>query len=135
MQKLKPKEVKAFRLKLYEEQRGICPLCLQELPTDSRQTAIDHDHLTGEVRGLLHLGCNRVEGSIFKMVATFGKQGKDYETCLPFLERLIEYLRRDGKGVIYHLHKDPAEEAEKKRIKRNAQARARRAVKGAVRGK
>lgn len=128
MRKIKQSEVKAFRQQLFDKQGGICPLCLGELPDNSRQTAIDHDHMTGEVRGLLHLGCNRVEGSVFKMVSTFGKQGKDYSSCIPFLERLVEYLKESGEGVIYHLHKCRDEEEEKKRLKRNAQARAKRAL-------
>lgn len=130
MRKLKRSELGEFRRKLYEKQEGLCPLCLGELPSDYSKTAIDHDHTTGEVRGLLHLGCNRAEGSVFKAITTWGKQGKDYKLCLPYLERLVQYLKTSGEGVIYHLHKTPDEEAERARVKRNAQAKARRLIKG-----
>lgn len=129
MRKLKRSELGEFRRRLHKKQEGICPLCLAELPKDLSKAAIDHDHTTGEVRGLLHLGCNRAEGSVFKAITTWGKQGKDYKLCLPFLERLVEYLRTSGEGVIYHLHKTPDEAEESKRRVRNARARAARKVK------
>jgi hypothetical protein len=48
-----------YRL-LYREQRGRCRLCKRQ--SISRRMAIDHDHLTGQVRGLLcpdiERGCN-----------------------------------------------------------------------------
>lgn len=46
--------------KLWEKQNGICALC----PTDlSLKTPdIDHDHATGEVRGLLCHRCNTLVG-------------------------------------------------------------------------
>jgi len=128
MRKLSAGQVKQFRRKLFAEQEGICPLCLLPLPEETRQTAIDHDHITGEIRGLLHLGCNRVEGVVFKAISTFGKQGKDYDTCVPFLERLAEYLKKDGKGLIYHLHKTPEEKEIENKRKAAARARARRAL-------
>ena len=39
---------------LFEKQNGICPICLRELD----QPYVDHDHITGKVRGLLCLTCN-----------------------------------------------------------------------------
>lgn len=129
MRKLSASQVRQYRRKLYEEQEGICPLCLLPLPKETKQTAIDHDHITGEIRGLLHLGCNRVEGVIFKSVSTYGKQGKDYATCVPFLERLVVYLKKGGKGIIYHLHKTPEEKAEAAKKRAAAKARAKRKAK------
>lgn len=43
----------------WDEQRGCCCICGNPLePLPSRQTHIDHDHQSGEVRGLLCTGCN-----------------------------------------------------------------------------
>lgn len=38
------------------EQQGVCAICKQ--PSPSRALAVDHDHQTGAVRGLLCTGCN-----------------------------------------------------------------------------
>jgi len=44
-------------------QKNLCPICDKELMTD-RSTHIDHDHITGRVRGLLHAQCNRIVGYV-----------------------------------------------------------------------
>lgn len=49
---------------LYETQRGICPVCGEQLPQDLTKCAWDHDHITGEGRDLLHKGCNVFLGFI-----------------------------------------------------------------------
>lgn len=120
MRKLKASEVPKFRKELHEKQGGICPLCLEPIKLGVKgQVALDHDHITGEVRGLLHTSCNRTEGAILQAVSTWGKQGKEYDKVIPYLERLINYLKQDGLGVIYHLHKTE----EEKRQLRNLRAR------------
>lgn len=125
--RLKRTEVASFKRKLIQQQGGICPLCMEELPTDLSKTALDHNHTTGECRGVLHLSCNKVEGSVFNAVARWGRQGKDYSKVLPFLERLVQYLRESRTGVIYHLHKTE----EERRVARNRKARQARARKKA----
>lgn len=129
MRKLTRTEVTSFKQGLFRKQGGICPLCLEELPTKLSSCALDHDHITGEVRGLLHLGCNKVEGSVLHAVATWGGQGKDYKKAVPFIERLVQYIKESGEGVIYHLHKTPEEVAEATRKRNNARARAKRRLK------
>lgn len=126
--RLKRTEVASFKRKLIKQQGGICPLCMEELPTDLSKTALDHDHTTGECRGVLHLGCNRAEGSVFNAIARWGGQGKDYTEVVPFLERLLAYLKTSGTGVVYHLHKTEEEQREA-RNRRARQARARRKAK------
>lgn len=53
---------------LYEQQGGVCGLCGKEETARHRNTlfslAVDHDHSTGQVRGLLCSRCNRVLGQI-----------------------------------------------------------------------
>jgi hypothetical protein len=38
-----------------ERQAGLCPICLRRLGTTPH---VDHDHVTGKVRGLLCFTCN-----------------------------------------------------------------------------
>src|SRR5215472_14832434 len=42
---------------MLEAQGGLCAVCCEPMKP-GKQTHIDHDHLTGEVRGLLCHGCN-----------------------------------------------------------------------------
>ena len=44
-------------IKLKEKQFGLCAICYEKLP-DDRKIRVDHDHYTGEVRGLLCSRCN-----------------------------------------------------------------------------
>lgn len=69
---------------LFTAQGGRCALCRRASP--SRRLAIDHDHRTGEVRGLLcpdpDWGCN------LKVVARFDAD----DDPLAMAGRLVEYL-------------------------------------------
>ena len=65
---------------LYEEQDGTCPIC--DKAVNAEDSAIDHNHETGDVRGILHKSCNRALGLL----------GDSPDT----LERAAEYLRIQG---------------------------------------
>jgi Recombination endonuclease VII len=45
---------------IYDQQLGICAGC--GFPLDFDKAHIDHCHDTGQIRGLLHEGCNRALG-------------------------------------------------------------------------
>lgn len=49
--------------KLVEKQHGLCAICKGKNKTQ-RQLAVDHDHRTGAVRGLLCQRCNLVLGCV-----------------------------------------------------------------------
>src|SRR5690625_750265 len=134
MRRLKRTEVRQFKQDLIKQQGGVCPLCLGELPKELSKVALDHDHTTGECRGVLHLGCNREEGSVFNTIARWEGQGKDYSAVIPFLERLLEYLNANRNGVVYHRHKTDQEQREA-RIRRARQVRTRRKAKQVLRSK
>ena len=46
---------KYIRKLFYDAQSGICPICGKPL---TGKISLDHDHATGEPRGLLHQSCN-----------------------------------------------------------------------------
>ncbi|QIG58689.1 endonuclease VII [Gordonia phage DatBoi] len=47
---------------LVEKQQSICPVCDEE--QDPRDFVVDHDHATGEIRGLLCGNCNVAIGHL-----------------------------------------------------------------------
>ena len=68
-------------------QHGVCAICKQPETTVQRgrvlQLAVDHDHVTGQVRGLLCMQCNQ----------TLGKVGDSVER----LKAMIFYLESGGQ--------------------------------------
>jgi hypothetical protein len=65
---------------LLEKQGGCCAICRTPAAELSRALAVDHDHATGTIRGLLCLACN----------TALGKFREREENLLA----AIEYLRR-----------------------------------------
>lgn len=74
-------------LKLFEDQQNKCAICFQEESVIMRKDksisplSIDHDHITGKVRGLLCARCNKALGSF--------KESEER------LQSAINYLRRN----------------------------------------
>lgn len=66
--------------KLYEAQGGRCAIC-QRATGRARRLAVDHNHKTGEVRGLLCKPCNRYGLGMFA------------RDSIELLERAANYLR------------------------------------------
>ena len=46
---------------IYDSQNGVCAICKQECKT-RKSLSVDHDHETGDIRGLLCNRCNRALG-------------------------------------------------------------------------
>lgn len=65
---------------LYEEQDGTCPICDKAISAED--SAIDHNHETGKVRGILCKSCNRALGLL----------GDNPKT----LKRAEKYLKEKG---------------------------------------
>lgn len=65
--------------KILTEQKGGCAICGQPCPS-GRKLAVDHDHITGKIRGLLCIKCNRALGELNDDPVLFNK-------ALQYLER------------------------------------------------
>jgi hypothetical protein len=65
---------------MFEAQGGVCAICGEARPED-RTLHVDHDHETGEVRGLLCFRCNNALGDL----------REEYE----LFQRATNYLDRD----------------------------------------
>jgi len=69
---------------LFESQNGRCAICAQEIrlrgPKGRDKVVVDHDHATGQVRGLLCTPCNLMIG-----------YANDKPACL---QSAISYLER-----------------------------------------
>lgn len=65
---------------MFESQDGNCAVCGKNQSNFKRMLAVDHDHSTGEVRGLLCLSCNSVVG-LFE------------NDMLPDIEKIKSYLK------------------------------------------
>ena len=122
MQRLKHSEVAAFRDKLYVAQGSVCALCGQAIEASAR--VLDHCHTTGEVRGVLHRGCNSMLGHIennrprYQLTSTVRMAG--------FLNKVLPYLAWNlstHRGILYPTHRTE----EEKRLLRNKRARTKRA--------
>src|SRR6266550_4960665 len=74
---------------LYRSQEGRCAVCKRAASNFKHRLSIDHDHKTGEIRGLLCIHCNRY---------VVGRHRKDFGSDL--LKAAYEYLVRDYSGWI-----------------------------------
>lgn len=61
-ERLKAAAVRAYRELELASQGGLCALCGE--PIESGKAVLDHDHKSGLIRGVLHRGCNALEGNI-----------------------------------------------------------------------
>ena len=68
--------------RMLEEQNGVCAVCKGEEPKRYKNIAVDHNHTTGEVRGLLCSSCNRALGLL-----------QDNELII---EELLKYKKERG---------------------------------------
>ena len=56
--------------RMYAEQNGRCAICGLHQSQQQRRLHVDHDHETGEVRGLLCMNCNSLLGHACDEVPT-----------------------------------------------------------------
>lgn len=131
MRKLARSQMRLWTRMQLEKQGGICPLCAQPVDLSiPRQAVVDHDHETGEVRGVLCRSCNSAEGKVKNAIGCWGTKKVQMSLIVPYLERLLAYYKAPGLGVIYAQHQTPeekkaAELAKRRRARATATARRR----------
>jgi len=138
MRKLNRTQLRAWTLNyLKVKQGGLCALCglpISIAKTEGRNSdyVADHDHTTGEIRGVLHRSCNAAEGKVANAAGRWGAKSMQYDQIVPWLKALVGYLESAGAGVIYPTHQTPEElhqkSLQKRRVER-ARAKARAHVK------
>ncbi|BAS69541.1 putative DNA endonuclease VII [Pectobacterium phage PPWS1] len=124
MRKLARSQVRPTAMRLLQQQGGVCPLCGNPVDlTEKGALVLDHDHETGQVRGALHRSCNSAEGKVANAAGRWGAKSMRYDDIIPFLERLVVYLKQPAQDMLYPTFKT----AEELRLARNAKERVRRA--------
>ena len=134
-EKLKAKDVPAYKQGLMEKQGNRCPLCggsLKAITAVNR--VLDHNHKTGFCRAVVCRGCNGAEGKILSVISGYGKAGDSQHFQLKWLRNLVEYWETHSTpqtDKLYHLHKSPSELREAKNRKaRLSYAKKKKEVKG-----
>jgi hypothetical protein len=80
---------------LFEKQKGRCAICGRSQKDFKRRLAVDHDHETGKIRGLLCVGCNNLVGHYEKLkdeVDYYLTKAKHCAIKPKFLQRIVVSL-------------------------------------------
>ena len=131
MRRLTHAELAAARVTIQTAQGNRCAICEVSF-TDAKLkgnklvpkyvATLDHDHDTGQLRGVLCSNCNGNEGRIKRRAQSAKRSG----TYLEWLEKLVAYLKshqENNQALLHPTHKSEDE----KREARNKKARQRRA--------
>ncbi len=78
-----------------ENETGKCPI----LETSTFDTVVDHDHLSGEVRGVISRQANTLIGKIENIFTTMCRGNP--ETLPNVLENIANYLRRRPTKILH----------------------------------
>jgi nitrate/TMAO reductase-like tetraheme cytochrome c subunit len=70
--------------KMFEMQKGVCPICHRHQDEIHHRLCVDHDHVTGKIRKLVCRDCNLILGHAFDNIDV--------------LESAIKYLKENNHG-------------------------------------
>lgn len=141
MRRITRGQLRAVGMKLAQEQGGICPLCGDPLDFSIKgnkgdSVVVDHDHITGRIRGALHRSCNGGEGKVASaagrwIVGSMQSSGA-IANCL---RRIADYLEKEPTDMLYHSHKSEDDKRAARALaqkKRRAEQAAKLAMKRGV---
>ena len=116
MNKLRPKDIAQVRQDILDQQQGRCALCAQVI--EPGKAVLDHDHNTGRIRGVLHRGCNALEGiitnSLPRNLITPARLAVIFQNWTQYHE--------NQRDILHPTHKTP----EERKIKAQKRAKARK---------
>jgi hypothetical protein len=69
---------------ILEKQKGLCKICSIDFQKEDKKPVLDHNHETGNIRGILCQNCNMQLGHIEKL------RIKNFL----FMEQALEYLKK-----------------------------------------
>jgi Recombination endonuclease VII len=78
--------------RIFEHQSGVCYACHNPEPVKGRRLSVDHDHATGEVRGLLCSRCNPILGKLERAYMRYGLGSVLGLTVAKYALRISHYL-------------------------------------------
>jgi hypothetical protein len=119
LKRLSVKEQSQLREQLLEEQLGLCALCHE--PIEPGKAVLDHEHRSGQIRSVLHRGCNSMEGIIQNNLA---RNLITPTRLAKILSNLVEY-QKQLKPILHSTHRT----AEERLARTRKRAKARRARK------
>ena len=115
MTRLAARDIKEYRAKLLKKQKGICPLCKTELlPEDA---ALDHCHITGHIRAVLHTSCNSAEGRIIRWASRNRASSPEV-----FIRNLVRYWAKDYSKNPEHYTHGAAKRRRSRKLKKQRRA-------------
>lgn len=133
--KITRSQLYAITMQLLKQQGGVCLVCQQSINVQTRGRSsdfvCDHDHETGEVRGILHRSCNSSLGKIDNAAGRWGAKSMKYEDILAYLRKVLAYydhVAENPTGMMYPNHKTPEEKAAAAKVKRRKRDAAKRAA-------
>ena len=117
--KARPKDIKHLREQFLSEQQGLCAICYE--PINENEAVLDHCHKTGQLRSVLHRGCNAFIGHLENNQA----RNKITPNRLARILQNFESYTKAQKPILHPTHKTPEEKAQraKQRAKRRRMAK------------
>lgn len=135
MRKITRGQLRSVGMQLANKQGGLCPLCDEPLDFSIKgntgdSVVVDHDHITGRIRGALHRSCNGGEGKVASAAGRWivGSMQSSHAIAAA-LHRVANYLEQEPTELIYHSHKSEDDKREiraARERKRRAEIKARR---------